>query len=387
MTQPVFHYGTTTPASDPERLSRFWQAHARPGEVYEIRIPKPKRGGPRRFWVVVGGYFDDPAAFERELTTISGYDATGVYCSVNPVLPDLLARAYNRLIPTEITTADDEVPVLRRLLIDIDALHPRGVCATDAERDAAIALRDEVRGFLSTELGWPGPEKILRTGNGGALHYLLEDLPNITVTATLQRRCLEALAALFGSRDSEEMAFVDPTTFNPSRLTRVPGTVNALGDGTPTRPWRLAVGCYDLAPIPVTIDQLDALACLAPKPMVDRPTTHSARYPSAERTWEIRDVLRDADIACREKPFAGGTALRLDRCLTNNEHTDGAAIIEMASGALAYRCHHASCAGKGWTEARQSLPLPQSPERTTNPSGRPAPFRGFELRGGKVVAR
>lgn len=387
MTEPSFHYGTTTLTPDPECLSRFWQAHARPGEVYEFRVPKPKRGGPRRFWGVVAGYFDDPDAVARELSAITGQDASGVYCSLDPVLPDLLARAYNRLIQTEITTADDEVPVLRRLLVDVDARHPRGVCATDAERDAAVALRDEVRGFLTTELGWPGPEKILRTGNGAALHYLLEDLPNIIVNVALLRRCLEALATLFGSRDSEAMAFVDPTTFNPSRLTRVPGTVNALGDGTAARPWRLAVGSYDPAPITVTPSQLGALASLAPEPTVDRPTSGSTRYPSAERTWDIRDVLRNAGIACREKPFAGGTALRLDRCLTSDEHTDGAAIIEFPSGALAYRCHHASCAGKGWAEAKQALPIPRPPERSARPSARTTPFRGFELRDGKVVAR
>lgn len=390
MTEPSFDDGTTTPPPDPERLIRFWQAHARPGEVYEIRIPKPKRGGPRRFWGVVGGYFDDPAAVERELATISGYDATGVYCSVNPVLADLLARANNRLVPTDISTSDDEVPVLHRMLVDVDARHPKGVCSTDAERDAAIKLRDELRCFLRDELGWPEPEKLLRTGNGAALHYMLDDLSNTPDHVTLLRRGLAALAALYAPKEHVASAFVDPTTFNPSRITRVPGTVNALGDGTVTRPWRLATAAYNPAPDPVMLHQLQALAALVPDPAGESPPPRRAEIlvsVTPPRSWDIREVLRQADIGFREKTYAGGLALRLDRCLTSAEHIDGAAIIEMASGAIAYRCHHASCAGKGWTEARQVLPIPRTPGPGSCPSGRPAPFRGFELRDGKVVTR
>jgi hypothetical protein len=98
-------------------------------------------------------------------------------------------------------------------------------------------------------------------------------------------------------------------------------------------------------------------------------------------------VLREAGIGFREKPYAGGVALRLDRCLTSTEHTDGAAIIESASGALAYRCHHASCSSKGWPDAKQALKLPSIPTVDSRSSGRPGPFRGFEFRDGKVVSR
>ena len=35
----------------------------------------------------------------------------------------------------------------------------------------------------------------------------------------------------------------------------------------------------------------------------------------------------------------------------------GACIIEFTSGALTYTCRHASCAGKGWEDAKRALGL------------------------------
>ena len=122
------------PRANRDLIRSFWQQHTRVGEVYEVRIPKPKRSGPRRFASVMAGYFDNCDAFVSAVSEVSGDDAAGVYASLNPLLPDLLARGYNRLAPADITAVDCEVSVLRRLLIDVDACHPRGVCSTEDEQ-------------------------------------------------------------------------------------------------------------------------------------------------------------------------------------------------------------------------------------------------------------
>ncbi len=72
---------------------------------------------------------------------------------------------------------------------------------------------------------------------------------------------------------------------------------------------------------------------------------------------DIRKILKEQGIDFREKTSPYGRVLQLDRCLTSTEHDDGACIIEFPSGALAYRCQHASCAGKGWLDARVTLKL------------------------------
>jgi len=77
---------------------------------------------------------------------------------------------------------------------------------------------------------------------------------------------------------------------------------------------------------------------------------------------DIRQVLRKHDITFAEQVKPYGTVLRLDRCLTSIEHTDGACLIEFSNGALYYKCHHASCSDKGWPDAKATLGLGLSRE-------------------------
>ena len=71
--------------------------------------------------------------------------ASAVYFTPNHVKPDLLARAYNRaeLVTNErvqLTTADKDILERRWLLIDVDAVRPTGISATQAEKAAAERL-------------------------------------------------------------------------------------------------------------------------------------------------------------------------------------------------------------------------------------------------------
>src|SRR5688500_19005095 len=92
---------TTAPQPDPELLGAWFDTITEAGRVYEVRITDPRKGGPRRFFGTVAGYFRaDPEgrrAFVQMLSTITGADAKAVYLVMNPVKADLLARARNRL--------------------------------------------------------------------------------------------------------------------------------------------------------------------------------------------------------------------------------------------------------------------------------------------------
>src|SRR3954447_13627141 len=78
-----------------------------PGQVVELRALNVNRAG-----AVYSGYYNDMAAMARDAKRLSG-KATGVYFTPNPVHPDLLARACNRLKerPPATTTDGD---VIRR---------------------------------------------------------------------------------------------------------------------------------------------------------------------------------------------------------------------------------------------------------------------------------
>jgi len=339
-------------APDAARLREFWEALVLPGDVHEVRVPRTRRG-PARLWGVASGYFDGPGAFVAALSDLTGADAEGVYLTLNPVEPALLARAANRLVCGKPpTTADRDVIRLRHLLVDADSVRPAGISATTEELRGALGRRDAVRRFLREELGWPHPLAVTESGNGGGLVYRL-DLPNDAESAALIARVLAALSALFSSADVK----IDTTTANSARITKVIGSVAAKGDHLAERPWRLATGRVHPAAKSVLVRSLADAAALATAPEPGR------RLAPTGRDWDVRDLLRGHGIAYAEKPQPWATVLRLDRCLTSLDHSDGAAVLEFPSGALAYRCHHDRCAGKGWAEAREALGLTPRPDR------------------------
>src|SRR4051794_3436961 len=99
----------TTLCPDPRVLAQFWQALVAPGDVHEVRIPRT-RSGPARLYGTVSGYFNDGEAFARAIAPLTGADGEGVYLTLNPTLPALLARAHNRLESrAKATTTDEQI--------------------------------------------------------------------------------------------------------------------------------------------------------------------------------------------------------------------------------------------------------------------------------------
>ena len=111
-----------TDANEITHALRLWfQA----GDVFEVRVLDAVSADYRREHIE-SGYFDYehisavPEALKRLLSF------RGVYVTVNPVNPDLLARAVNRLRPAgrNPTTADTDIVRRRWLLIDCDPRRP-----------------------------------------------------------------------------------------------------------------------------------------------------------------------------------------------------------------------------------------------------------------------
>ncbi len=325
--------------TDIDTLRAFWGVLVRPGDVHEVRAPKT-RG---RWRGVTSGCFNDVEAACQGLKGVSGAEAEALYVTLNPIKSALLARAANRLKENARETTSD-ADILRRttLLIDCDPVRPSGISATDAERDAALALRDTVRAYLSEEAGWPSPLAITMSGNGGGLLYRV-DLPNDEESTHLVTGILRALAHLFDTPDVK----VDTANFNAARITKVVGTVAAKGDNIPERPWRVATGTVNPEAPMVSPAALACVAALAPRPQ--RHVGHDGQH------IDLRARLTRAEIGWREKTKPGYTILQLDRCLTSTDHADGAALFQFASGAVAYRCLHNRCSEKRWEDVRYVL--------------------------------
>jgi hypothetical protein len=197
----------------------------------ELRILGSNKG-------VISGYYDNLPAFARDAGVWSG-KASGVYWTINPCNPALLARANNRLreyVPRGETTSDADIIRRRFLPVDIDPTRPAGVSATHEEHCEALALQGRIADsdFMAALSLRPPFE--MDSGNGAYLLYPI-DLPNDDTSREIIKRCLEALADKFDA----DRARVDTSTYNASRILRVPGTLNCKGDPTTERPHRRAL--------------------------------------------------------------------------------------------------------------------------------------------------
>lgn len=205
------------------------------GEVIEIRALGLHGKGPWGGWAkdTVSGYFDDPAKFAAAAKKLDDLKrATGIYYTINPVDPALLARANNRLVVPKAATTDEQVACQRWLLVDTDPHRPSGISATDTELEAAITCRNEIADYLH-EHGLPDPIRAY-SGNGGHLLYRLPDLPNTAEIAKLKKQSLRALKHKF---DSASVG-IDQTVANASRVTKLYGTLARKGDSMSDRPHR-----------------------------------------------------------------------------------------------------------------------------------------------------
>lgn len=314
-----------------------------PGQVTELRALDATLAGDRRQGVV-SGYFDDAAKLAKAVGSIKS--AKGIYFVPNPVKPALLARAENRIrhVGKDSTTSDHDVVRRAWLLVDIDAVRPSGISASEAEHEAALALARLMQDHLGAD-GWPDPI-LADSGNGAHLNYRI-DLPRDDVG--LVERCLAALA----SRFSTESAQVDKTTFNPARIWKLYGTLAGKGDSTADRPHRLAKIIEAPAKLVVVpTDLLEALAATAPATKSTSVTTsgNHHHHNGNGASFDIDAWLAEHHVQVDgPEPWQGGRRWIFATCPWNQDHTNRAAfILQHPSGAVSAGCRHNGCAGKDW---------------------------------------
>ncbi len=219
----------SAPRADLAEIRRGIERLFRAGDVIEVRIPKTGRYG------VISGYFDDFETLATELHRADcRYRPAGVYYTINPCVPALLGRAYNRLKErADLTTGDADIRLRRWLPIDLDPVRPAGISSSDEEHGAALARARLIRGELASE-GWGAPV-LADSGNGAHLLYQI-DRPN-TPDAL---HTVAGLLSQLSQRFSDDRVKVDTTSGNAARIWKAYGTVCRKGDSMPGRPHRLS---------------------------------------------------------------------------------------------------------------------------------------------------
>ena len=315
------------------------------GDVFEVRVLDAVSADYRREHIE-SGYFDYehisavPEALKRLLSF------RGVYVTVNPVNPDLLARAVNRLRPAgrNPTTADTDIVRRRWLLIDCDPRRASGVSSSNAEHESALAKAREIRDGLSS-LGWADPI-MTDSGNGAQLMYRI-DLP--ADDGELVRRVIGEIA-----KASSEQVAIDTSVHNPARIWRLPGTMNCKGDSIPERPHRMAR----------ILEEPQDIVSVSREQMQDIVSYQSedSQTDVPDDEWKHTMSAFDLDswIAqyCPElgspQPWKGGRKWIFPVCPFNEAHTNKSAVlIQEPSGAVAFKCHHNSCSGNDWRALRE----------------------------------
>jgi len=330
-----------TPRADLVHIVESLALVLEPGSVAELRVPNTHQR-------TVSGCFDSEHRGQMaEAAARWSGKAPGVYAILNPIMPDLLARAANRYVPyAKHTTGDAEILRRRWLPIDLDPKRPAGISSTEEEHDAAFRRSGVVRDFLRS-LGFPDASLLLAdSGNGG--HILVRiDLPNDAQSSHLLQDCLRTLDLHF----SDSTVAIDQTTFNAARVWKIYGTLAAKGDDTVERPHRLAY--LEAIPSLVTVAPADALKRLASMAR-NAPVWKSGNKPVGNvdlAAW-VEEHLGGLVVA--QGPWGdGGWKWVLNPCPWNEEHTNRSAyIVRLSTGAIAAGCHHNGCAGKDWAAIR-----------------------------------
>ena len=248
-----------------ERITEWLTYLVDPGTVVELRAPEVDFGND--FKATVSGFYDSDHLLDMAIEAVNLTEAApGVYFTLNPLDPELLALRTNRAEKRPRRTAKDADVIRRtRLLIDIDPTRfskttgkplTGDISATNEEKARARATAERVRGDLEVA-GWPRPV-LVDSGNGCYLLYKV-DLP--TDDGGLIKRCLKALAAQY----DDARVHIDQRVFNPSRIMKIPGTSARKGDRTTARPHRQS----SVVSVPevwscVPTERLEARAAQAP---------------------------------------------------------------------------------------------------------------------------
>jgi len=346
----------------PAEILAGLKAYHRPGDVIELRCPRAGKYGK-----TAAGYFDDLETAAREAAKLSNKgNGSGkipaIYITLNKINHNLLARYYNRIeFNAKETTSDKDVLSLQWLPIDVDAMRPAGISSSDEEHTKALEKTLEIKAHLVSE-GWPENAFVRAdSGNGGHLTAKIE-LDNNKENVELIKTCLEALDKRF----SDDRCKVDLTTYNPSRIWKLPGTAVRKGDDMPDRPHRMA----KLLEAPETLEtvpreKLEELASAVKikkeRAFAGGPGTNgqdaASRFcrsgfdPKLYAEAHGARVLRvDTWI---DKEGGKWTLAILEECPFDSSHNRGEARIGVREdGKRTFGCYHNSCQGKDWQALR-----------------------------------
>ena len=290
---------------------------------------------------VCTGYFNNAQSVMEALSQIQ-HVAGGVFFTTQQLNPQVIARCYNHFEPagSGSSTGTNDVVRYEMLFIDFDPKRPSNTPSTDAQLQAAEALKDAVRIHFES-LGWAEPAQFC-SGNGYYLMYKVSLLPADT---GLVKNVITTLATQFDTAD----VHIDKSVFDLPRIARLPGSLNCKGDNVPQLGFNQRYARLIDAPETmqeVSREQLMAVAGTIPSTAT---TTHSINATTGSISPEVRqyfeqEVLSKLSDVKTSKPYGSdGAELYAHTCIWDSSHTIGAFTILNPDGRITSKCKHDSC--------------------------------------------
>lgn len=307
------------------------------GEPFEIRIISSGQQKP------LSGYFQDAETLLKKFQTVNLQDCN-VYITLNQINPACMSRSqHEKFLRAKVTTSDSDIDYYRWLFVDLDPVRMSDTSSSDAELKAAEQLAAKVCAYMDA-LGFEKPVKAL-SGNGCHLLYGIW-LENTPENRDLIQQCLQVLADMF---DTDQVK-IDTTNYNPARICKLHGTVAQKGADTPERPHRLS-RIFSKYPVKGTSREfLEKLASQLPRPEQTQKKTNSGGSGS----FDLETFLAQHELTYTKRQGDRAVIYSLDHCPFDHNHTNGdSKIFLYPNGAIAFKCHHNSCAGKKWQDVRK----------------------------------
>ena len=308
-------------------LRQWYEVFKDNHELVEIRIldPETKRS--------YSGYFTDIETILRE---IKRYEKCNLYFTLNVIDPACYSREQHDRISTrpKSTTSDAEILGRKWCLIDIDCEKPSDTNSTDAEKELAKGVVNEVYKFLRDE-GFEKPI-ICDSANGYHLLYKQAMISNPQNTETM-KNFLKVLDMYF----STDKVKIDCTTFNPSRICKLYGVISRKGSDTKERPQRESKILRVPQEVKITPNEyFEKVASYLPQPEKrDRSNNWGAN------SFDLDEFIQKYNIKVRNIVTSHDyTKYILEECPFNSSHrAPDSAIFKMRDGSYGFKCLHNSC--------------------------------------------
>lgn len=309
------------------------------GDVFEVRILGTAKKDS------ISGYFKDPETMLNAFDTVN-LKNRNVYITLGRVKQECFSRSQcERFLSNAQATSDSEIIGYQWLFVDLDPVRTAGISSSAEELKEAELLAKQVYQYLR-DLGFEEPVKAL-SGNGCHLLYRIL-IKNDPEGRTLIERCLKVLSSMF---DNDRVK-IDTTTYNPSRICKLHGTLAQKGASTPDRPHRMSRIFSGHKDMPITSKVfLEKLAAELPEEPEQQRRTVTQNTSTNE--FDLLDFMSRNGMAYKEDSNDRATIYKLDECPFDPTHRDGdAKIFHYHNGAIAFKCHHNSCRQYKWQDVR-----------------------------------